>query len=65
MTRTATRRPRYRDMTPQECVEYAARKSDGLPEPLRLQVYWGTIMALAINPPRLLNASPRARRKQT
>lgn len=35
-------------LTPQQCVEYASEKSRDLPEPLRLHVYWGTILALAL-----------------
>lgn len=42
-----------RQMTPQECVEYAVEQSRDLPEPLRLRVYWGTLIALAVHQPQI------------
>lgn len=46
-------RPKTRYLTPQECVEYADRQSREVPEDMRLQVYWRTIIALAICQPKV------------
>lgn len=37
--------------TPQECIEYAEKKSKEVPESMRLEVYWGTIKAMILSPP--------------